>query len=209
MHHSLMSVPVWWHSLCWFQPFGLISVHLLACLKVLCPCSQWHRVSSFWVVTWRLLRFLPSSSGQLTGPNPRWGRRQLLSCHPTAAPPEPAAGGHAAESVRRACGLNAGNVTSVRTWRSLVDQGAWSSPASWDSASRWVSSKRALEPKVSMKTCNTVSFVFRKHSLLNKLYFCLFFLFSPHAARVAPHSSVCSVQRSREGGHTGGWGGQV
>lgn len=79
------------------------------------------------------LNGLSFSSGQLTGPNPRWGR-QPLSCRPTAARLEPDGGGRAAGSVRRVCGPNVESVTFVRTWRSLVDRGAWSSPASWGSA---------------------------------------------------------------------------
>ena len=31
----------------------------------------------------------------------------------------------------------------------------------------------------------------------------------PPSAGAAPHSSVCGVQRGREGGHAGGGGGQV
>lgn len=101
--------------------------------------SRYTFVTLHWqtVSTVSLMHCLPSSSVRPTGRSPRWGQQQRrqppLSCHPTAAHPEPGGEGHAAESARRASGPSVESVTSARTWRSLEGRVAWSSHALWDS----------------------------------------------------------------------------
>lgn len=101
--------------------------------------SRYTFVTLHWqtVSTVLLMHCLPSSSVRPTGRSPRWGQQQRrqppLSCHRTAAHPEPGGEGHAAESARRASGPSVESVTSARTWRSLEGRVAWSSHALWDS----------------------------------------------------------------------------